>query len=131
MSILQRDEDELLLSITNGGYGKRTLSSEYRTIGRGGQGVTNMDLTDKNGGEVVASFPVTDDHQIMLVSDQGQLIRTLTKNIRITGRSAQGVKVFDVANDEHVVAVSWLVQEGDDEEADGEDKAVDDEGSEA
>lgn len=118
MSVLKRDQDELLLSITNGGYGKRTLSSEYRTIGRGGQGVTNMDLTEKNGGEVVATFPVTDDHQIMLVSDQGQLIRTLTKNIRITGRSAQGVKVFDVADGEKVVAVSWLVQEdeGEDEE---------------
>lgn len=115
MSVLQRDAEELILSITNGGYGKRTKSTEYRTIGRGGQGVTNMDLTDKNGGEVVASFPVTDDHQIMLVSDQGQLIRTLTENIRITGRSAQGVKVFNVDKDEHVVAVSWLVQEDEEE----------------
>ncbi len=116
MSVLERDGEQLLLSITNGGYGKRTKSTEYRTIGRGGQGVTNMQLSDKNGGEVVASFPVTDDHQIMLVSDQGQLIRTLTENIRITGRSAQGVKVFNVADGENVVAVSWLVQEDEDDD---------------
>ncbi|MEM7679767.1 MAG: DNA gyrase subunit A [Pseudomonadota bacterium] len=108
--------EQLLLTITNGGYGKRTSSYEYRVTGRGGQGVTNMSLTDKNGGKVAATFPVTDDHQIMLVSDQGQLIRTRVENIRITGRSAQGVRVFDVADGENVVSVAWLVPE--DEEDD-------------
>ncbi|MCB9975552.1 MAG: DNA gyrase subunit A, partial [Rhodospirillales bacterium] len=88
--------EQLLLTVTNKGYGKRTSAYEYRVSGRGGQGVTNMALTKKNGGEVVATFPVTDSHQIMLVTDKGQLIRTRVENIRITGRSAQGVTIFRV-----------------------------------
>lgn len=109
--------EQMLLTITNGGYGKRTSSYEYRITGRGGQGVTNMALTDKNGGEVAATFPVTDDHQIMLVSDKGQLIRTRVVNIRMTGRSAQGVRVFNVAKGENVVSVAWLVPEEDEGDA--------------
>ncbi|MFK7839514.1 MAG: DNA gyrase C-terminal beta-propeller domain-containing protein, partial [Bdellovibrionales bacterium] len=89
---------------------------EYRTSGRGGMGVTNMNLTKKNGGEVIATFPVTDSHQIMLVTDQGKLIRTPVENIRTTGRSAQGVTIFKVNNDENVVSVAWLVQEDDEED---------------
>jgi DNA gyrase subunit A len=76
-----------------------------------------MDLTEKNGGAVVATFPVTDNHQIMLVSDKGQLIRTPVENVRITGRSAQGVTVFKVAEGEKVVSVAWLVQEEGEAEA--------------
>ena len=110
-----QDNEQFLLSVTNGGFGKRTSSYEYRISGRGGQGVTNMSLTKKNGGEVVASFPVTDDHQIMLVSDKGQLIRTPVANVRFTGRSAQGVTLFKVAPGENVVSVAWLIQEEEDE----------------
>lgn len=106
--------EQIVLTISNKGYGKRTSAYEYRVSGRGGQGVANMALTKKNGGEVVATFPVTDSHQIMLVTDGGQLIRTLVKNVRVTGRSAQGVTVFRVGEDESVVSVAWLVQEDDD-----------------
>lgn len=104
-------KEQFLLTVTNGGFGKRTSAYEYRISGRGGQGITNMGLSKKNGGEVVATFPVTDDHQVMLVSDKGQLIRTPVNNVRFTGRSAQGVTVFRVAPDEHVVSVAWLVAE--------------------
>ncbi len=114
------EKEQLLLTLTNKGFGKRTSSYEYRVSGRGGQGVTNMSLTDKNGGEVVATFPVTDSHQIMLVTDKGQLIRTRVENIRITGRSAQGVTVFKVGKDENVVSVAWLIQEDEDENGNGE-----------
>ncbi len=129
MSIIKDGEDPLMLNITNKGYGKRTLASEYRRIGRGGQGVTNMALTDKNGGEVVATFPVTDDHQIMLVTDKGQLIRTPVDTVRITGRSAQGVTVFKVGADENVVSVAWLIQEDEEDDieaAEGDDAAAED-----
>jgi DNA gyrase subunit A len=115
MSIVKDGEDPLLLTVSNKGYGKRTPSSEYRRIGRGGQGVTNMALTEKNGGEVVANFPVTDDHQIMLVTDKGQLIRTPVDTVRTTGRSAQGVTIFKVGKDENVVSVAWLIQEEEEE----------------
>ncbi len=104
-------KEQVLLTISNKGFGKRTSAYEYRVSGRGGMGVTNMALTAKNGGEVVATFPVTDDHQIMLVTDGGQLIRTPVKNVRVTGRSAQGVTVFKVGKDENVVSVAWLIQD--------------------
>ncbi len=122
--------EQLLLTVTNKGFGKRTSAYEYRVSGRGGQGVTNMALTEKNGGEVVATFPVTDSHQIMLVTDKGQLIRTKVENIRITGRSAQGVTIFKVGEGESVVSVAWLIQDEDDNNGntstDTEDGAIDD-----
>jgi DNA gyrase subunit A len=111
-------KEQLLLTVSNKGFGKRTSAYEYRLSGRGGQGVTNMSLTSKNGGEVVATFPVTDSHQIMLVTDKGQLIRTPVETVRVTGRSAQGVTIFRVAPDEEVVSVAWLIQEEGDEEGD-------------
>ena len=111
-------KEQIVLTVSNKGFGKRTSAYEYRTSGRGGQGVANMSLTKKNGGEVVATFPVTDSHQIMLVTDKGKLIRTPVENIRVTGRSAQGVTIFKVGDDENVVSVAWLVQEDDDEDED-------------
>lgn len=111
---LQANE-QFLLSVSVKGYGKRTSAYEYRISGRGGQGVTNMGLTEKNGAEVISTFPVTDDHQIMLVTDGGQLIRTPVTSIRFTGRSAQGVTIFKVAEDEKVVSVAWLIDEGEDD----------------
>ncbi len=113
-------KEQLLLAVTNKGFGKRTSAYEYRVSGRGGQGVTNMSLTAKNGGAVVATFPVSDKHQIMLVSDQGQLIRTPVENIRVTGRSAQGVTVFKVDENEKVVSVAWLIQDEDEEADEGQ-----------
>jgi len=74
-----------------------------------------MGVTKKTG-EVVATFPVTDDHQVMLVTDQGKLIRTPVDGVRYTGRSAQGVTLFKVASDEKVVSVAWLINEEDEEE---------------
>ncbi|MCB1783402.1 MAG: DNA gyrase subunit A, partial [Alphaproteobacteria bacterium] len=117
------EKEQILLTVSNKGFGKRTSAYEYRVSGRGGQGVTNMALTTKNGGKVVATFPVTDSHQIMLVTDGGQLIRTPVENIRMTGRSAQGVTVFKVGEDESVVSVAWLIQDDEDDsaEAQGED----------
>ena len=117
------DQEQILLSVSVKGFGKRTSAYEYRVTGRGGQGVTNMALTEKNGGHVVATFPVTDSHQIMLVTDKGQLIRTPVENIRMTGRSAQGVTIFKVGADEEVVSVAWLIQ--DDEDEDTESAEVD------
>jgi DNA gyrase subunit A len=117
MSVLNRDEEQLLLTVAENGYGKRTPSTEYRTTGRGGSGVKNMDVTDKTG-PVVASFPVTDDHQVMLVTDGGTTIRTPIQDVRVVGRSTQGVKLFTVGKGEKVVSVAWLIEDHDDDEAD-------------
>ncbi len=111
-----QSKEQFMLTVSKKGFGKRTSTYEYRVTGRGGQGVVNMSLTAKNGNAVVATFPVTSDHQIMLVTDQGKLIRTPVKNVRFTGRSAQGVTIFKVADDEKVVSVAWLVEEDDEEE---------------
>jgi DNA gyrase subunit A len=99
--------EQFVLTISENGYGKRTSSFEYRTTGRGGKGIVAMSVNSRNG-KLVASFPVEDSDQIMLVTDKGQLIRCPVEGIRIAGRSTQGVIVFDTAEDEHVVSVEHI-----------------------
>jgi len=99
--------EQFVLTVADRGFGKRTSSYEYRTTGRGGKGIVAMSLTPKTG-RIVASFPVEESDQIMLVTDQGKLIRTTVAGIRIVGRSTQGVIVLDTAEDERVVSVERL-----------------------
>ncbi|MFT3671875.1 DNA gyrase subunit A [Aestuariivirga sp.] len=104
--------EQVILTISANGYGKRTSAYEYRVSGRGGKGITAMAVNDRNG-PLVASFAVEEQDEIMLVSDQGQMIRCPVHDIRKTGRSAQGVIVFDTADDEHVVSVERISENGD------------------
>ena len=110
--------EQFVLTISETGYGKRSSSFEYRTTGRGGKGIVAMDVREKDGsirrktGQLVASFPVDESDQIMLVTDGGQLIRCPVDDIRIAGRSTQGVIVFDTADGERVVSVERLSEEG-------------------
>jgi DNA gyrase subunit A len=104
------EAEQFVLTISENGYGKRSSSFEYRTTGRGGKGIVAMSVNDRNG-KLVASFPVEDSDQIMLVTDKGQLIRCPVEDIRIAGRSTQGVIVFDTAEDEHVVSVEHIGEE--------------------
>jgi DNA gyrase subunit A len=108
--------EQFVLTISVNGFGKRSSSYEYRTTGRGGKGITAMAITAKNG-ELVASFPVEETDQIMLVTDRGQLIRCPVNGIRIAGRSTQGVIIFDTAEGERVVSVERISEEdgGEDE----------------
>jgi DNA gyrase subunit A len=103
--------EQFVLTISENGYGKRSSSFEYRTTGRGGKGIVAMSVNERNG-KLVASFPVEDDDQIMLVTDKGQLIRCPVGDIRIAGRSTQGVIVFNTADDEHVVSVEHIGDDG-------------------
>jgi DNA gyrase subunit A len=105
-------QEQVVLTVSINGYGKRTSSYEYRTTGRGGKGIVAMSVNSRNG-HLVASFPVEDSDQIMLVTDKGQLIRCPVEGIRIAGRSTQGVIVFDTAEDEHVVSVEHIGDDGD------------------
>jgi DNA gyrase subunit A len=105
--------EQFVLTISENGYGKRSSSYEYRTTGRGGKGIVGMAVTAKTG-RVVASFPVEESDQIMLVTNGGQLIRTRVEGIRIAGRSTQGVIVFDTAEGERVVSVEHMSEEGED-----------------
>ena len=110
--------EQFVLTVSERGYGKRSSSYEYRITGRGGKGIVAMDVRERDGtirmktGKLIASFPVEDGDQIMLVTDGGQLIRTRVEGIRIAGRSTQGVIVFDTADDERVVSVERLSEEG-------------------
>ncbi|MDP6565975.1 MAG: DNA gyrase subunit A [Alphaproteobacteria bacterium] len=102
-------QEQFILSITENGYGKRSSAYEYRVSGRGGQGIINIETSDRNG-PVIASAPVAEGHQIMLVTDTGRLIRTPVHDIRIAGRNTQGVTLFDVEPNERVVSVAWLTE---------------------
>ncbi|MGU3493556.1 DNA gyrase subunit A [Xanthobacteraceae bacterium A53D] len=115
--------EQFILTLSENGYGKRTSSYEYRVTGRGGKGIAAMAVNERNG-KLVASFPVRDPDQIMLVTDGGQLIRCPVNGIRIVGRSSQGVIVFDTAADEKVVSVEHI-SEDEAAVADGDEGATD------
>ncbi|MDQ0515431.1 DNA gyrase subunit A [Kaistia geumhonensis] len=110
--------EQFVLTISENGYGKRTSSFEYRVTNRGGKGIVAMAVNERNG-QLVASFPVEDSDQIMLVTDGGQMIRMPVggdKPIRIVSRGSQGVIVFDTAEGEKVVSVDRLGETGDEVE---------------
>jgi DNA gyrase subunit A len=102
--------EEFILTVTENGYGKRTSAYEYRRSNRGGQGITNIETSARNGC-VVASFPAHNGQQLMLVTDQAKLIRTTVGDIRIAGRNTQGVTIFRVAEGEHVVSAARIDEE--------------------
>jgi len=112
--------EEYILTLSSEGIGKRTSAYDFRRTGRGGQGLLAQDLTRK-GGRLVASFPVEQTDEILLVTDAGQLIRCPVANIRIAGRNTQGVIVFRTADDEHVVSVERLEATGGDADATDDD----------
>ncbi|MBX3561896.1 MAG: DNA gyrase subunit A [Sphingomonas sp.] len=106
--------EEFILTVCANGYGKRSSAFEYRRTNRGGQGITNIDNLGRNG-PVVASFPAHDGEQLMLVTDQAKLIRMNVGDTRVIGRNSAGVRLFDVADGEHVVSAARI------DESDGED----------
>ena len=110
--VMSEAEQFVLTTSEKGALGKRTSSYEYRTTGRGGKGIVAMSITEKNG-RIVASFPIEETDQIMLVTDGGQLIRCPVDGIRIVYRSTQGVIVFSTGEGEKVASVERLTEEAD------------------
>ncbi len=108
--------EQIILTVSENGFGKRTSSYEYRTTGRGGKGIVAMAVNARNG-KLIAVFPVAQDDEIMLVTDGGQLIRCPVGGIRIAGRGTQGVIVFNTAEDERVVSVEHIGDVGEEEES--------------
>ncbi|MGX7926066.1 DNA gyrase subunit A [Tsuneonella sp. HG094] len=104
------DREQFILTVCANGYGKLSSAYEYRRTGRGGQGITNIDNIKRNG-PVVASFPATQAHQLMLVTDQAKLIRLPLESLRVIGRGSAGVRLFNVADNEHVVSAVRLDEE--------------------
>jgi DNA gyrase subunit A len=113
------ENEEFILTITDDGMGKRTSAYEYRISGRGGQGVTGIELgrgKKEPAAAIVAAFTVEDEDEIIMVSDGGQIIRCPVDQISIVGRSARGVTVFKVADEERLVSISRLRDLGDEED---------------
>jgi DNA gyrase subunit A len=109
--------EEQILTVSTEGFGKRSSAYEFRRTGRGGQGLLAQDLS-RRGGRLAASFPVEEHDEILLVTDQGQLIRTPVAQIRVVGRNSQGVIIFRTTEEERVVSVERLADPGG-----GEDEA--------
>ncbi len=113
-----RSHEQMVLTVTELGYGKRSSSYDFRLTGRGGKGIRATDVSKVDEiGPLVATFPVQKDHQIMLVSDGGQVIRVPVSGIRIASRATKGVTIFDTAEGEKVVSVERITEpEGSEEE---------------
>ncbi len=118
VAVLDADE-EFLLTVTNGGFGKRSSAYDYRVSGRGGLGIANIALSARTGTEVVATFPVRPGDDVMLMTDGGRLIRTPVDQVRITGRHTMGVMLLRLAEGEHVSSV-FTVMEGEEVPSDPE-----------
>ncbi len=110
------DDSERMLSVSEQGYGKQTKIGDYRLQSRGGKGVINMKATPKTG-KVVAVFPVEDDSEIMIITQQAKLIRLEAGDIRKTGRSASGVRLIKTDDGDRVTSASLLEPSGEEEGA--------------
>lgn len=115
--------EQFILTVCANGYGKLSSAYEYRRTGRGGQGITNIDNIARNG-PVVASFPATKGHQLMLVTDQAKMIRMSLGDLRVIGRNSAGVRLFNVAANEHVVSAARIEESEDEAEMNLGDGAV-------
>ena len=130
MSVLNDPENQYILAVTENGYGKRTKASDYRITGRGGQGVANIETSERNG-PVVASFPVSEDDQLMMATNGGTVIRIRVHgqegdSIRVAGRKTQGVTLFSIDKDEKVMSVGLIQEKDDDDDLDEGGDAPDD-----
>ncbi|HYH40050.1 MAG TPA: DNA gyrase subunit A [Azospirillum sp.] len=127
-------QEEFILTVSERGFGKRTSSYEYRIAGRGGQGIWNMEMAERNGA-VVAAFPVEESHQVMMVTNGGQVIRMPIHDVRIAGRKTLGVTLFRVGAEERVVSVASIAEDengnGGDNAGSASDEAGEDNGPEA
>jgi DNA gyrase subunit A len=113
--------EEHIITISENGFGKRTSAYEFRVTGRGGKGIAAMVVNERNG-KLVASFPLEENDQIMLVTNAGQLIRVPVDGVRIAGRNTQGVIVFATAKGERVVSVDRVSEGDEDDEADSDNR---------
>jgi DNA gyrase subunit A len=102
-----KNKEQYILTITENGYGKRSSAYEYRVSGRGGQGIINIIASERNG-NVASTFTINHEDQIMLITDKGQMIRCNVKDIRITGRNTQGVRIFNLSDNEKVVSAARI-----------------------
>jgi DNA gyrase subunit A len=121
VSLIVPEEGMSVLTACVHGYGKRTLIDDFPVYGRGGQGVIGIQVSDRNG-PVVGAVQVADDDEIILITDQGTLVRTRVSEVSCQGRNTQGVTLIRLTNDEHLVGVVRVVEDDEEleDEVDGE-----------
>jgi len=103
-----------ILSVTEQGYGKRTEVDEYRVQSRGGVGIINIQTSERNG-KVIGVMQVTDDDELMLITQQGKILRMAAKGIRTIGRATQGVRLIDIEGDDRAVSIARLAEKDEEE----------------
>ncbi len=113
--------EEIILTLSSEGIGKRSSAYDFRRTGRGGQGLLAQDLSRGKDARLVAAFPVDQTDELLLVTDQGQLIRCPVRQVRTAARNTKGVIVFRTAEDEHVVSVERLPGEAGEPAEDGDE----------
>jgi DNA gyrase subunit A len=104
-----------ILTVAEGGYGKRTEMDEYRLQSRGGKGIITMKTTDKTG-RVVGVQQVGEDDQLMLISNKGKIIRLRIKELRVIGRNTQGVRLIELEEGERVVSLARVAEKEEDDD---------------
>ena len=112
MEVVTPTQGGTLLTVSENGYGKRTPLDEYRVQSRGGLGIINIHTTDRNG-RVVGIAYVQQDDQLMLITQQGKVLRMVTSDIRTIGRATQGVRLIGVEEDDRVVSIARLAERED------------------
>jgi DNA gyrase subunit A len=116
-----------ILSVTEQGYGKRTELDEYRVQSRGGIGIINIQTSDRNG-KVVGMTQVHDDDELMVITQQGKILRMASRGIRTIGRATQGVRLIDIEGDDRTVSIARLAEK-DEEPSNGTTEPTGDQGS--
>ena len=122
VSLIVAEQDSPILTATEKGYGKRTALGEYRAQARGGSGVISIKTSDRNG-KVVGAIQVTDEDEMMLISNKGTLVRARAVDVSIIGRNTQGVTLINIAKGEKLVSVAKIA-ETEEEDAEGEDQVT-------
>ena len=119
--LIKNEDEEMILTITENGFGKRTRVNEYPLQGRGGKGVINFKCSDKTG-NIVEVKPVREDEELMAITSSGVVIRTPIESVSIYGRATQGVKIMRTSDEEKVVAIAKVKSEKDEEKIISDDQ---------
>ena len=123
VSLIVAESDDPILTATEKGFGKRTQLDEYRAQARGGSGVISIKTSDRNG-QVVGAIQVTDEDEMMLISDKGTLVRARAADVSIIGRNTQGVTLINIADDETLVSVAKIAETDQEESEESVDTPI-------
>ena len=123
VSLIVAESDDPILTATEKGFGKRTQLDEYRAQARGGSGVISIKTSDRNG-QVVGAIQVTDEDEMMLISDKGTLVRARAADVSIIGRNTQGVTLINIADDETLVSVAKIAETEEEESEESVDTPI-------